>query len=107
MCRHQDISKSKVTARPATLMELCTHVWQCHIGLCVKKFTSYKDKQKQGMSYAFMDIQSPILAGGKEHMGTDTGLPTYSGVCDGTVTTVTESLLAQVAFPAPQAIAQG
>lgn len=60
-----------------------TRMAKCHIGFCVKKFPSYKDKQKQGKSYAFIDIQPPTLSGSKEYMGTDTGLPTYSGVCDG------------------------
>lgn len=77
---------------------------KCHIGFCVKKFPSYKDKQKQGKSYAFINIQPPTLSGSKEHMGIDTGLPTYSEE-SAMGTTVTESLSAQVVFPAPQAIA--
>lgn len=51
-----------------------------------------------------MDIQPPTLSGSNEYMGTDTGLPTYSEE-SAMVTTVTESLWAQVVFPAPQAIA--
>lgn len=69
-----------------------------------QKFPSYKDKQRQGKSYAFIDIQPPTLSGSKEYVGTDTGLPTYSEE-SAMVTTVTASLSAQVVFPAPQAIA--
>lgn len=81
-----------------------TRMAKCHIGFCVKKFPSYKDKQKQGKSDAFIDIQPPTLSGSNEYVGTDTGLPTYSEE-SAMVTTVTESLWAQVVFPAPQAIA--